>query len=188
MDKFDTLKTGWHFLKEDCCLGYGDGRKVVVGETLTVDCEPILCQSGLHASERIIDALYYARGPVCSLVEVGGNIVFGDDKFAGMTRKTLWMQDISELLHNFACDVAEQALLKMRNAGEEPDPLCFAAIEAKRKWLKGDTTDDELEAAELAAWSAAELAAWSAAEVAALAAQNDELEKRALALMKTTND
>jgi len=47
----------WHFLPNNGKLGRGDGRKVIVGETLRVDGAPVLCDHGLHASERIIDAI-----------------------------------------------------------------------------------------------------------------------------------
>lgn len=50
---------GWHF--GSGALGYGDGRAVVVGETLRVNAKPVLCVAGLHASVRVLDALRNAR-------------------------------------------------------------------------------------------------------------------------------
>ena len=68
------------------------------------------------------------------------------------------------ILHEFACRCAERALSRVRN----PDPRSISAIETKRKWLRGECTDDELHAAyyaaESAAMDAAMKAAWSAEE------------------------
>ena len=63
------------------------------------------------------------------------------------------------ILHEFACRYAEYALSFVDN----PDPRSIAAIEAKRKWLRGEITDKELAAARAAAWAAARAAARAAA-------------------------
>ena len=70
------------------------------------------------------------------------------------------------ILHEFACRCAEYALSFMDN----PDPRSIAAIEAKRKWLRGEITDMELRAAWATAWDAAGDAAGDAARDAARAA------------------
>ena len=62
------------------------------------------------------------------------------------------------ILHEFACRCAEGVLKQMDN----PDPCSVAAIEIKRKWLKGEATDEELTAARDAARAAAWDAAWDA--------------------------
>ena len=67
------------------------------------------------------------------------------------------------ILHEFACRCAEYALSFV----ESPDPRSIAAIEAKRKWLRGKITDAELDAARDAAWYAARDAAMDAAMAAA---------------------
>ena len=72
----------------------------------------------------------------------------------------------AEILHKFACRCAEQALIREREAGREPDPCSWAAIKAKRKWLLGEITDGELAAARVAAESAARVAAEFAARAA----------------------
>ena len=61
------------------------------------------------------------------------------------------------VLHEFACRCAEEALKLVDN----PDPRSVAAIEAKRKWLRGEIGNDALQAAREAAW-----AAWTASEAA----------------------
>ena len=71
------------------------------------------------------------------------------------------------ILHEFACRCAERALAKSAN----PDPRSVAAIAAKRAWIKGEITDDDLrsawDAAGYAAWEVAWDAAWDAARDAA---------------------
>ena len=74
--------------------------------------------------------------------------------------------------HELACDFAESALIYVPDGEDRPR----IAIETKRKWLRGEATDDELAAASAAAraaWiaaSATESAARAAASAAAWAA------------------
>ena len=75
----------------------------------------------------------------------------------------------ADLLHEFACQCAEKALENY----DDPDPRSIAAITAKRKWLRGEITDEELSEAEDAARHAAREAAWCAAWCAAQAAAWD---------------
>lgn len=74
------------------------------------------------------------------------------------------------ILHEFACRCAERALSRVYT----PDPQSISAIETKRKWLRGECTDDELHAARSTARStarsAARAAVWDAADSAASAA------------------
>ena len=62
------------------------------------------------------------------------------------------------VLHEFACRCAEEALKLVDN----PDPRSVAAIEAKRKWLRGEIGNDAL----LAAWVAARTTSAAAREAA----------------------
>ena len=192
----------WHFLGEDKRLRYRDGRKVEIGKTIKVSCQPVLCKSGLHASYRAIDALQYARGPIVCRVMLGGTLIVGDDKVAATERTVLAMADATTVLHEFACWCATRAL-KTANVTDERS---WNAISTKLKWLRGEATDEDLSAAESAAWSAAESAArsaaesaawsaagsasWSAAESAAWSAagsaQNTYLESKLKALLKAT--
>lgn len=146
--------TFWHFAAEDRRLGYGDGREIMAGQTLTVHDQPVMCQHGLHASRRAIDALDYAPGPVACLVTLGGEVLHDTDKSAGQERTALWVFDSSRLLREFACDVAETGLLNERTAGREPDPRTFAAIEVTRRFMRGEATEGERAAASAAAWNA----------------------------------
>ena len=73
------------------------------------------------------------------------------------------------ILHEFACRCAEYALSFV----ESPDPRSIAAIEAKRKWLRGEITDAELDAARGEARDAAHDTAMYAARMAARVAAQD---------------
>jgi hypothetical protein len=167
----------WHFLRDDQKLSYPPHTLVEVGQKLTVDPPLSLCNWGLHASKKAIDALNYAPGAIACRVKLSGEILEDDDKVCATERTVLKMIDATNILHEFACWCAEQALLQEREAGREPDPRSWAAIEAKRKWLRGEITDNELadarDAAWDAAWAATRSAAWDAARAAAWDAARD---------------
>jgi hypothetical protein len=157
-----TLGTmeGWQFCRDDMRLGLNDGLHIRVGRTLKVEGEPVLCDHGLHASKRIIDALTYAGGNIICRVELGGKIVCGSSLAAATERTVLWMLDAETLLHEFACRCAERAL----ETANITDEQCWHAIETKRKWLNGDVSDDELDAARDAAKREGQHVAWNAAQ------------------------
>ena len=89
-----------------------------------------------------------------------------EDKFWSVLREEFI--DVP-ILHEFACRCAEYALSFV----ESPDPRSIAAIEAKRKWLRGKITDAELYAARAAALDAVSSAAMDAAQVAAWVAASN---------------
>ena len=68
----------------------------------------------------------------------------------------------SPVLHEYACRCAEYALTFVR----EPDSRSIAAIEAKRKWLRGEISNDDLTAACDAACDAADAAGDAACDAA----------------------
>ena len=157
----------WHFTSENMTLRNGDGRKIVVGETLSCDGDIAPCENGMHGSKRIIDALQYAPGPILTRVEITGDVIEGHDKIAGRHRKVLWSLDATEILHRFAVQVALDACQK---AGIT-DSSVLAAPQAKLDWLDGKISDKELAAVRSAALSAAK-SAWSATRSARLAARS----------------
>ena len=73
----------------------------------------------------------------------------------------------ARVLHLFGCWCAEQALLAERTAGREPDLRIWSSLEAKRKWVDGLVTDDELCEAVFVANDAVESATNLAANSAA---------------------
>lgn len=167
---------GWHFLREDGTTGYGN-RKPVPGKLMHCRGELVLCENGLHASRRAIDALYYAPGPIVQRVELIGVRIDDTDKSCARTRRCLWIADAERTLHEFAVWCAERALQAERKAGREPDARSWEALAVKRRWLDGQATDKQLHAARAAVWEAraavweaqaADLAAdWAAAREAA---------------------
>ena len=154
---------GWHFLPANGRLANGDGRQVVAGETYTVQGEPVLCNRGLHASERAIDALRYAPGAVVCYVRLSGTIIEDGDKAVATERTVLAMADATRMLHEFALWCAESALRDAGVTGER----CWQALTVKRCWLNGKATDEELAAARAAAGDT----------------QNTELERRLRGLL-----
>lgn len=67
-----------------------------------------------------------------------------DDKMRAVLRPE-FMTD--SLMHEFACRCAERALSRIPN----PDIRSITAISAKRAWLRGEITNDDLHAARTAA-------------------------------------
>lgn len=149
----------WHFLPADRMTRFEPRQKVDVGSVLTVNCMPRLCERGLHASVMAIDALWYAPGPIACRVRVWGDVARGDDKIAGTHRECIAMVDATNVLHEFACNVAEAALL----LADITDERSWMALEAKRAWIRGEIDDASLAPAWAAAWATARAAAWDAA-------------------------
>jgi predicted TIM-barrel fold metal-dependent hydrolase len=157
--------TYYHFIRvnEDgqAYLGNNDNRIVTVGEPVTVEGEPILCEHGLHASARIIDALEYCPVGNVALcrVTLGGTVIHGDDKSVASER-TITAILPAEKTNALLQDFARWCALQVIDLWDAPDVV--------RQYL---TTGDESlsEAArEAAAAKASDAAAW-AAEAAAKA-------------------
>ena len=178
-----TRILAWHWVREDRRLGYGDGREVRAGETIEHNGSIALCESGLHASTTILDALTYAPGPVICRVRLSGTVLRGNDKIVATRRETLWMVDARRVLVVWACECAWEALQRVGN----PDPRSVAAIHEVMRQQRSGVRDvvrlDSLHVATevalgqqaklRAAWDAASAAAWDAARDAASAAAWD---------------
>jgi hypothetical protein len=181
----------WHFLSDDGRMQFGQREKIEAGKTYIADGRQlVLCSWGLHASEWAIDALSYAPGSLVCRVELGGEILRDTDKLCARERRVLWMADATIALHEFSAWAAEWILDKLEAEGDfKADPRSHAAIAAKRAWLKGEISDQQLAAAWAAAWAVARAvagaaagadagddagdAAWAAARAAAGAARAD---------------
>lgn len=62
-----------------------------------------------------------------------------------------WVQELfwhlpDDLLHTFACDCAKHALDRETEKGRPPIGRVWEIIRTKRKWIKGNVRDEELEA------------------------------------------
>jgi hypothetical protein len=146
----------WYFSKTDCKLRYNDNRIIKAGVNHTVDCKPVMCKQGLHASINIMDALEYAPGPYVWRVNLSGEVIKGDDKCVATHREYLWGFDATELLRKHA----RMSALDVLHLWDAPDVVA--------RYLK--TGDESIRAA---AWDAAWYAAWYAAGDAARAAAWD---------------
>lgn len=90
---------GWHFLRSNRRLGYGDNREVKAGRILSVDCEPRAGVRGLHAAKTLRFAAFHASesSPIVCRVEVWGNVSNGAfSVFAAQNRKVLWLVDFRD--------------------------------------------------------------------------------------------
>ena len=63
----------------------------------------VMCESGLHASLHVADALRYAPGDTLCLVELGGEIIHSYDKVVASRRKIIARFDATDLLRADAC-------------------------------------------------------------------------------------
>jgi hypothetical protein len=146
------MTTAYWFCATDHKLRYEDGRVAKLGETHKAKGDLELCQNGMHASERLIDALAYAPGPVLYKVKLGGKIVRGDDKLCARSRTYVsGGVDITPQLRQFA----RMAALEVAHLWDIPPVV--------RQYL--ETGDESLReaAAAAAAAAAADAAAYAAA-------------------------
>ena len=150
---------GWHFCRNDMTLDNGDGRKIIDGETLTVDCEPMLCKQGLHASKSPLDALGYANGNVVCRVKIAGIIITRDDRMVATERTCLWHINAEELLYQFARMCGLDVL-------DVIDKLDAQKIAAARDAARGTVWEATWVVAREAASVARRVAAWEAARKA----------------------
>jgi hypothetical protein len=153
----------WHFSGPQL----RDGRPLPKdGEWLVHEGEVVICETGLHASRRVIDALQYAPGSTICRVSCRNVVTeHKNDKFVCRERRIDWrIENGDEVLRAFA----RKAALSVIHLWNAPDVV--------RRYL--ETGDESLRAAArdaawAAAWAAARAAAWAAAWAAAGAAAGD---------------
>jgi uncharacterized protein involved in type VI secretion and phage assembly len=120
----------------------------------------------MHGSKRLIDALSYAPGNIVCRVELIPPFIHDIDKTVARGRKVLRMADATNVLHEFACRCAEDALSLVDN----PDERSVAVIKAKRDWVAGKISRNSFDAAARAARAAARDAPYAARDAACAAA------------------
>jgi hypothetical protein len=145
---------GWHFVGETL----RDGRPIPAdGEWLEHKGPLELCESGLHFSLHPFDALRYAPGTTLCLVEIGGEVIMGDDKGVCSRRRIVARMDATEMLRYFA----RMQALSVVHLWDAPDVVL--------DWLMSG--NEKIRAAAwAAAWAAEVAAAWAAEGAAAWAA------------------
>jgi hypothetical protein len=134
-----------------------DGRKIPpIGKWLEHKGELVMCSRGLHASLHVFDAMGYAPGNTLHLVELGGEIIRGDDKVVASRRRIIATINAEPILRQFA----RKCALDVIHLWDAPEIVV--------RYLK--TGDESIRAA---AWDAASGAARGAARDAARAAAWD---------------
>ena len=108
---------------------------------------------------KYVEKLFGKRKTLNALNILGINDISIEDRFWVVLRDDMLPDRI---FHEFACDCAEHVLHLFEDK-YPTDKRPREAIEAKRKWINGEITDEELATARDAAWAAARAAAWAAA-------------------------
>ena len=133
-----------------------DGQPLVVGSEYVFDGDPVMCESGYHASRHVFDALKYAPGSILSRVECREITDEWGDKIVCRRRRVIATIDATKILQKFA----RMCALDVIHLWDAPDVVV--------RYLK--TGDESIRgAAWSAAWAARD-AAWDAARIAAWAA------------------
>ena len=165
----------WHFTNGKL----RDGQDVPAdGKWLHFEGKPRMCECGLHASRRVIDALQYAPGQTVHRVVVKDIADENkNDKLVASSRLILWRHELpDDLLRQFARECALSVIdlwdapAVVREYLETGDEKLRAAA---RDAARGAARDAAWDAARGAAWAAARDAAWDAARGAAWAAARD---------------
>lgn len=180
-------RLAWHFLRPGGRLFTGEAAPPD-GEWLKYDGPIVPCESGLHASERAIDALRYAppeRKIVLCRVELAGTIVeHGDpvDKLVASERRILWRLDgetTDRVLREFARWSASQ-VLHLWDAPQVVRDYLATGDEVLREAAWDAAWAVQVTAAEAAVWAATKkVAAWAAADAASEAAADAAAEAAA---------
>ena len=129
-----------------------DGQPLETGREYVFDGEPVMCESGYHASRHVFDALEYAPGATLSRVECREVTEECDDKLVCRRRRVIATIDATKILRKFA----RMCALDVIHLWDAPDVVV--------RYLK--TGDESLrDAARIAAWDARS-AAWDARSAA----------------------
>ena len=99
----DSSVLAWWFCPNDRKLGHGDGRRVVIGTTHTIEGKLVLCKNALHGAICALDALECAGGSILYRIQTGGDIEykFGSTNFGAHSRTYLAGANATEMLWAF---------------------------------------------------------------------------------------
>jgi hypothetical protein len=98
------------FSRKDKRLRYGDERLAKIGITHSVKGELQLCHNGLHASEKIIDALDLATGSYLWLVSLSDEKIVDKNKVCARSRTYRAEFNADKMIRNFT---RKQALINV---------------------------------------------------------------------------
>ena len=176
----DRPLLAWHFGGDAC--GFNDGRPIKVGERqrfLPANGHTgiYVCESGMHASEDILDALWWSRGTIIRRVKLSGGAIISDDKVCAEYRTVIWAVPGEELLRIFACKCALSVLhlwspppVVVRYLHTQDDTLRYEASAIASAIASAAADEARAARAARAAFAAARAAARRAAARAAAAA------------------
>jgi len=159
----------WHYLPALGQLSHNDKRPVIVGKTLHHKGPVLLCESGLHASVRLVDALSHCCGRFLCRVECWGDVQTHSDKIAVRHRRCLAMADVTPQLRLFAVLCAEH-VLPIFEAKFPGDRRPRAAVDTAKRYLEGTASRDALITAANEAWNARRASAAASASASAASA------------------
>lgn len=166
-----TEITAWHFAGKTL----RDGRPLPSdNEWLIHDSPAVICESGLHASRRVIDALQYAPGSTICRVTCRKIVAeHENDKFVCRERRIDWrIENSDELLRSFS----RKAALSVIHLWDAP-AIVRQYLETGDETIRDAALAAALAAAWAAAWDAERYGAWAAAWDAAWAEFNALLEQ-----------
>ena len=150
-------------LREGKIVSDYDKSKWIVGEWRTVQAPENECL-GLNCSENIVDAMGFVDMEVLAEVEIGGEIIVGDDKVTCEKMRIIkawkWEKKNSVSMAIYSAKLCLNNFEKLYPDDKRPRQ----AIEAAKAWLNNpcEETESAAESAWSAARSAARSAAWSA--------------------------
>lgn len=152
----------WHFAG----TRMRDGSRLgAPGEIEIHDGPLVMCESGLHASERLMDALTYAPGTLLRRVRLSGEVLRDRDRMVADCREVLWECDMTAALRLFA----RKCALDVARLCDMP-PLVREYLMTGCEDIRDAAWDAARDAARDAGWDAAGAAARAAAAAADWAA------------------
>ena len=133
----------WHFLPANGKIcGTNDTAKI---GTITQVAGPIIPEKwGLHASNRVLQAVFWAPSLLLTRVELSGIIVEGDRKLAAETRKIIWLGDVTEPFWEWAIERARTALDNENKEGRSVDTALQNALCACIDWRAGKISFEQM--------------------------------------------
>ena len=157
------VKTLWKSFKKDLKSNNGN-IEWKIGKWVCHKGKLEMCESGFHASERILDAMEYTNLEELALVEVKGKYLKQDDKqcweYMRIKKLYRWTKADSVSLAIYAAELVLDIYEKKYPDDKRPRK----AIEAAKKVLKNDNEENRAAAEAAAGAAGAEGAAWAAEE------------------------